>query len=236
MIWSQYTEDIKKIPYLSLEEEVELAKRAENGDIEARNDLISSHLRYVFSIAAKFAKKGHVNCDLHELVSVGNIGLIDAVDQFDWRLGNRLVSYAKRSIYRAIQMHKQKTSRVYTVPKYLFQQVKKYNSGEKVSEASKFAIQMYRSSDKKHCFEISEINEEFHPAYKEESCGEYLEWYLVEGRRLLTDKEILIFESKVFHNKTLKSIAEAMGSCPQQIKKRFDEARVKLSAGFCWAA
>lgn len=94
-----YFKEISKSKILTAEEETELVKAAQAGDKEAFNKLISSNLRFVVSIAKKYQNKGVL---LLDLINEGNIGLINAVENFDVSLGYRFISYAVYWIKQAI--------------------------------------------------------------------------------------------------------------------------------------
>jgi len=100
---SVYLREINKIPLLTREEEVELAKRAKVGDKEAKEKLIKANLRFVVNVAKKYQNQG---LSLSDLISEGNLGLITAVDKFDVDKGYHFISYAvwwiKQSILKAI--------------------------------------------------------------------------------------------------------------------------------------
>lgn len=90
-ILQQYFKDIKKIPLLTKQQEVELAKKIELGDRSAKNIMIKSNLRLVISIAKKYAKYGS---NIEDLIQESNLGLIKAVEKFDWRKGFKFSTYA----------------------------------------------------------------------------------------------------------------------------------------------
>jgi len=98
-----YLQDIGRIPLLSSEEEVILAKRIEKGEQHAKDLLTVANLRLVVSVAKKYARKG---LDFLDLIQEGNIGLMKAVDKFDYRKGFKFSTYAtwwiRQSITRAI--------------------------------------------------------------------------------------------------------------------------------------
>jgi len=98
-----YLKDIKNIPLLSPEEELELAKKVKRGDKEARGKMIRSNLRLVINIAKRY---GHLGIPLIDLIEEGNIGLMHAVDKFNPRKGFRFSTYAawwiKQGITRSI--------------------------------------------------------------------------------------------------------------------------------------
>ncbi len=98
-----YLRDIHSIPVLSRSEEITIARRAAHGDEAAKQLLITSNLRFVVSIAKKYHVPG---ITLSDLISEGNIGLIQAVEKFDYRRGYHFISYAvwwiRQSILKAI--------------------------------------------------------------------------------------------------------------------------------------
>lgn len=98
-----YMQEIGKIPLLTSEEEIELAKKAETGDVEAKNQLCRANLRLVISIAKHYAGKDML---LLDLIQEGNVGLLKAVNKYDWRKGYKFSTYAtwwvRQSITRAI--------------------------------------------------------------------------------------------------------------------------------------
>ncbi len=102
-----YLKLISKIPLLSAEEEKEVALRAKNGDKEALEKLIKSNLRFVVNVAKNYTGYG---IPFQELISAGNIGLIEAAKRFDPDRGVRFISYAiwwiKQSILQTIQNQK----------------------------------------------------------------------------------------------------------------------------------
>ncbi len=100
-----YFRDIKnKTRLLTREEEVELAKRIEMGDRRARDKMVESNLRLAISIAKKYARYGST---LEDLIQESNIGLMKAVEKFDWRKGFKFSTYAswwiKQAVTRLIQ-------------------------------------------------------------------------------------------------------------------------------------
>ncbi len=99
----QYLKEIGKIPLLNSEEEIELARRMEEGDSEAKKKLAEANLRLVVSIAKRYVGRGMQFLDL---IQEGNLGLIKAVDKFDYRKGYKFSTYAtwwiRQSITRSI--------------------------------------------------------------------------------------------------------------------------------------
>lgn len=98
-----YLNEIKKIPLLTPSEELELAKKAKNGDDAAKEKIVKSNLRFVITIAKKYQNHG---LDLEDLISEGNIGLLIAIEKFEPSKGYKFISYAvwwiRQSILRAI--------------------------------------------------------------------------------------------------------------------------------------
>ena len=94
-----YLKEIGKVPLLSAEEEIELAKRMENGDEAAKKRLAEANLRLVVSIAKRYVGRGMLFLDL---IQEGNLGLIKAVEKFDYRKGYKFSTYATWWIRQAI--------------------------------------------------------------------------------------------------------------------------------------
>lgn len=96
-----YLTKLDEVPLLKKKDEKKLAKRIEMGNQEARRRFILANLKLVVSIAKRFNR---LDCrhTLSELIQYGNVGLIKAVDSFNWRLGFKFSTYAESSIERAI--------------------------------------------------------------------------------------------------------------------------------------
>ena len=94
-----YLKEIGKVPLLTAEEEIEIAKRMEEGDEDAKQKLTEANLRLVVSIAREYAGRG---VPLLDLVQEGSIGLLTAARKFDYTLNNRFSTYATKWIYRGI--------------------------------------------------------------------------------------------------------------------------------------
>ena len=112
-VLAAYLKEINKIPLLSNEEEVELAEKAAAGDKLAKNKIINANLRFVVTIAKKYQKKG---LDIEDLISEGNIGLINAIEKFDVSKGYRFISYAVWWIRQSILQALAEQSRIVRLP------------------------------------------------------------------------------------------------------------------------
>jgi len=94
--------DVGKSKLLTREEEVSLSKLIESGDSRARTRMINSNIRLAISIAKKYQNKG---CPLEDLIQESNIGLMKAVDRFDWRRGFKFSTYACWWIKQSVRRH-----------------------------------------------------------------------------------------------------------------------------------
>src|SRR5690554_4149898 len=112
-ILSTYLKEINKIPLLSREEEYDLAIKAVAGDKDAQDKLIKANLRFVVNVAKKYQNQG---LPLMDLVSEGNIGLMNAVERFDATKGYHFISYAVWWIRQAILKAVCEKSRMIRLP------------------------------------------------------------------------------------------------------------------------
>lgn len=120
-----YLREIGKTPLLKGEEEKELAKKNEKGDMEARNHLISANLRLVVSIAKRYVGRSP-NLTLLDLIQEGNMGLARAVDKFDYRRGFKFSTYATWWIRQAITRALADQSRTIRIPVHMVETISKY--------------------------------------------------------------------------------------------------------------
>jgi RNA polymerase primary sigma factor len=108
-----FLREVRRYPLLSKDEEIELAKRIEQGDLEAKERMINSNLRLVVSNAKRFQGRG---LSLLDLIQEGILGLIRAAEKFDWRKGFRFSTYATFWIRQAVQRAIDNNARVIRLP------------------------------------------------------------------------------------------------------------------------
>jgi RNA polymerase primary sigma factor len=140
----------RRYPLLSADEEIELAKRIERGDLEAKERLVNSNLRLVVSIARRYQGFG---MSLQDLVQEAMFGLIRAAEKFDWRRGYKFSTYATLWIRQSIQRGLDNTGRPIRVPAHVAQELRTVNrveselagrlnhepTDEEIAEHSKFS-------------------------------------------------------------------------------------------------
>ncbi len=124
-----YLREIGKVPLLSGEEEIELAKRKERGEKEAEKKLIEANLRLVVSIAKKFT--GSKGLSLLDLIQEGNIGLFRAVEKFEYRKGYKFSTYATWWIRQAITRALADQSRTIRIPVHMVETINKFQQVER---------------------------------------------------------------------------------------------------------
>lgn len=117
-----YLKEIGKVPLLSAEEEIELAKRMELGDVEAKKRLAEANLRLVVSIAKRYVGRGMLFLDL---IQEGNLGLIKAVEKFDYRKGYKFSTYATWWIRQAITRAIADQARTIRIPVHMVETINK---------------------------------------------------------------------------------------------------------------
>ena len=117
-----YLKEIGKVPLLSAEEEIELAKRMENGDEDAKKRLAEANLRLVVSIAKRYVGRGMLFLDL---IQEGNLGLIKAVEKFDYRKGYKFSTYATWWIRQAITRAIADQARTIRIPVHMVETINK---------------------------------------------------------------------------------------------------------------
>lgn len=117
-----YLKEIGKVPLLSAEEEIDLARRMENGDEAAKKRLAEANLRLVVSIAKRYVGRGMLFLDL---IQEGNLGLIKAVEKFDYRKGYKFSTYATWWIRQAITRAIADQARTIRIPVHMVETINK---------------------------------------------------------------------------------------------------------------
>ena len=117
-----YLKEIGKVPLLTAEEEIEIAKRLETGDEEAKKKLSEANLRLVVSIAKRYVGRGMLFLDL---IQEGNLGLIKAVEKFDYRKGFKFSTYATWWIRQAITRAIADQARTIRIPVHMVETINK---------------------------------------------------------------------------------------------------------------
>lgn len=120
----QYLRDIGKVPLLTAEQEIDLAQKAEKGQEKAKHQLISANLRLVVSIAKKYVGRG---MSLLDLIEEGNIGLMRAVEKYDWRRGYKFSTYATWWIRQAITRAIADQARTIRIPVHMVETINRFN-------------------------------------------------------------------------------------------------------------
>lgn len=123
-----YLHEIGSIPLLTAEQEVKIAKRIESGDVQARDQLISANLRLVVSIAKRYLGRG---LSVEDLIQNGNIGLMKAVEKFDYTKGYKFSTYATWWIRQAITRSVADQGRLVRIPVHMNEKIFKYARAKK---------------------------------------------------------------------------------------------------------
>jgi RNA polymerase primary sigma factor len=127
-----FLNEIRRYPLLTAEEEIQLAKRIEQGDLEAKERMINSNLRLVVSIAKKYQGQ---ELSLLDLIQEGIFGLIRAAEKFDWRKGYKFSTYATFWIRQAIQRGLANKARTIRIPVHIGQRERKIVRTERELQA-----------------------------------------------------------------------------------------------------
>jgi RNA polymerase primary sigma factor len=123
-----FLKDIGKVRLLTAQEEVDLAKRIERGDLDAKQKMVESNLRLVVSIAKNYRNQGLPFLDL---IQEGTLGLIRAVEKFDWRRGYKFSTYATWWIRQAVARALADKARVIRMPVHIVERLQQLNRAER---------------------------------------------------------------------------------------------------------
>jgi RNA polymerase primary sigma factor len=124
----RFLHEIGRYPLLTKVEEIQLAKRVEQGDLEAKRRMIESNLRLVVSIAKKYRGQG---LGFLDLIQEGTVGLIRAVEKFDWRRDLKFSTYATWWIRQAVARGLADKSRTVRLPVHVVERLQKINRAER---------------------------------------------------------------------------------------------------------
>jgi RNA polymerase primary sigma factor len=144
-----FLRDIRAHPLLTAEEEVELAKRIERGDLDAKERMVNSNLRLVVSLAKKY--QGH-ELSLLDLIQEGILGLIRAAEKFDWRKGYKFSTYATFWVRQAIQRGLANQGRTIRIPVHIGQRERKIARVER-----ELAVKLERAPTDEEVAEAADI-------------------------------------------------------------------------------
>ncbi|MFQ3620868.1 MAG: RNA polymerase sigma factor RpoD/SigA [Spirochaetales bacterium] len=214
-ILSLYLKEINKIPLLTREEEDRYARLAAQGDKEAREKLLKANLRFVVNVAKKYQNQG---LPLSDLISEGNIGLINAIERYDVNKGYHFISYAVWWIRQAILKAICEKSRMIRLPLnranelVQIEKARKLVQGTSRSEDAEIKeIARLLNMDESHVSDIVNISRDLvsleTPVYAEKdssSLGDF-----VEDVGFKHPEDVVIHESlKEDINKILKTLSE----------------------------
>ena len=212
-----YLKEIGRIPLLSSEEEIELAKRMEEGDEEAKKKLSEANLRLTVSIAKRYSGRGMQFLDL---IQEGNLGLIKAVEKFDYRKGYKFSTYAtwwiRQSITRAIAdqartiripVHMVETmNRVNRTSRRLLQEYGREPTPEEIAEAMNLPVE--------RVLEISKISQE--PVSLETPIGEDEDSHLGD---FIQDEHIPVPADEAAHTLLREQLEKVMDTLSEREQK-----------------
>lgn len=212
-----YLKEIGRIPLLSSEEEIELAKRMEEGDEEAKKKLSEANLRLTVSIAKRYSGRGMQFLDL---IQEGNLGLIKAVEKFDYRKGYKFSTYAtwwiRQSITRAIAdqartiripVHMVETmNRVNRTSRRLLQEYGREPTPEEIAEAMNLPVE--------RVLEISKISQE--PVSLETPIGEEEDSHLGD---FIQDEHIPVTADEAAHTLLREQLEKVMDTLSEREQK-----------------
>jgi RNA polymerase primary sigma factor len=125
-----YLKEIGRVAFLTSDQEKDMAKRIERGDLEAKKKLAQANLRLVVSIAKKYIGRSP-NLTFLDLIQEGNLGLFRAVEKFDWRKGYKFSTYATWWIRQAITRALADQARTIRIPVHMVETISKYTQAKK---------------------------------------------------------------------------------------------------------
>lgn len=206
-----YFKSIKNIPLLTAQQEIDLAKKIELGDQKAKKKMIESNLRLAISIAKKYAK---YNASFEDLIQECNLGLIKAIEKFDWRRGYKFSTYGCWWIKQAATRYITKNNSVLNIPSHTLGLSRKVNNV------------------------IKEYQEEFNEDPTNEEIAEYLNVPLKqikEALNCLKARYCLSIDKPVSddNSKTIGDIIPDHGISPEQFLQNKETRKSIIQAFQC---
>ena len=212
-----YLKEIGRIPLLSSEEEIELAKRMEEGDEEAKKKLSEANLRLTVSIAKRYSGRGMQFLDL---IQEGNLGLIKAVEKFDYRKGYKFSTYATWWIRQAVTRAIADQSRTIRIPVHMVETMNRVNrtsrrllqeygrepTPEEIAEAMNLPVE--------RVLEISKISQE--PVSLETPIGEEEDSHLGD---FIQDEHIPVPADEAAHTLLREQLEKVMDTLSEREQK-----------------
>ena len=212
-----YLKEIGRIPLLSSEEEIELAKRMEMGDEEAKKKLSEANLRLTVSIAKRYSGRGMQFLDL---IQEGNLGLIKAVEKFDYRKGYKFSTYAtwwiRQSITRAIADQ----ARTIRIPVHMVETMNRVNRTsrrllqEYGREPTPEEIAVTMNLPVERILEVSKISQE--PVSLETPIGEEEDSHLGD---FIQDEHVPVSSEEAAHTLLREQLEEVMDTLSDREQK-----------------
>jgi len=243
-----YLREIGKIPLLTAEEEIGLAKRKERNDKEAERRLIEANLRLVVSIAKKFVGK---QLSLLDLIQEGNVGLFRAVKKFEYRKGYKFSTYATWWIRQAITRALADQSRTIRIPVHMVETINRFKQVERrliqdlgreplaeemsseldlpvdkvrhIKKISQETVSLETSvGDDDEDSKLQDFIEDTHTISPDKSAGrELLRDYVKEAMRDLTPREQKILEMRF-------GLHDGVAHTLEEVGREFDVTRERI--------
>jgi len=243
-----YLREIGKIPLLTAEEEIALAKRKERGDKEADRRLIEANLRLVVSIAKKFMGK---SLSLLDLIQEGNIGLFRAVRKFEYRKGYKFSTYATWWIRQAITRALADQSRTIRIPVHMVETINKFQQVERqlIQDLGReplpeeIAAEMGEDVDKvRHIIKISQDTVSLETSVGEDDEDSTLEDFIEDVKNVAPDRAAALQLLKDYVGDIIKDLSpreqkilemrfgltDGVSHTLEEVGKEFDVTRERI--------
>ncbi len=243
-----YLREIGKIPLLTAEEEISLAKRKERGDKEGERRLIEANLRLVVSIAKKFMGK---SLSLLDLIQEGNIGLFRAVKKFEYRKGYKFSTYATWWIRQAITRALADQSRTIRIPVHMVETINKFQQVERqlIQDLGReplpeeIAAEMGEEVDKvRHIIKISQDTVSLETSVGEDDEDSTLEDFIEDVKNVTPDRAAALQLLKDYVGDIIKDLSpreqkilemrfgltDGVSHTLEEVGKEFDVTRERI--------